>query len=288
MESLDLLAQTGWAIRRQHFPPAIRFAYPGKTKAVSVTGDRCELNCAHCGGHYLKGMKALDAIPQDGGFTEARSLLISGGCTRDGRVPVAEHIDRISAIKKDLKCNVHVGLIEEADIRRIALIADKVSFDFVGDDATIREVFGTERTVDDYIACYRLLKNYCPVVPHICIGLHGGQIRGEYQAIRHLKALGVGSVTFIVFTPTRGTAFAGCKPPAIRDVLEVLADARKELPGTPLQLGCMRPGGRYRSELDGWAVSCGVNGIVNPAPEAVRLAKRLGLTIERGEECCVL
>jgi uncharacterized radical SAM superfamily protein len=50
----------------------------------------------------------------------------------------------------------------------------------------------------------------------------------------------------------------------------------------------MRPGGRYREEVDRWAVRLGVNAIVNPAPAAIREAEELGLAVERRWECCVL
>jgi uncharacterized radical SAM superfamily protein len=287
METLDLLAQEGWRIRQKNFQSNIKFSYPNETKAVSVTGGTCGLNCAHCGGHYLKGMKALQDIPEGDGLT-ARSLLISGGCTAEGKVPIVEHIAQIAAMKQKMKYNVHVGLVDEEDIQQIAKVADKVSFDFIGDDATIKEVLGIDRTVSDYVACYQKLRKSCSVIPHVCIGLHGGEIRGEYQAIRHLKALGVDGITFIVFTPTKGTRFADCKPPPIEDVLNILVSARRELPALPIHLGCMRPGGTYRQELDLWAVRLGINGIVNPVSGAVRLAQNLGLVIERREECCVL
>jgi len=50
----------------------------------------------------------------------------------------------------------------------------------------------------------------------------------------------------------------------------------------------MRPGGEYRSRLDALAVRAGVNGIVQPAPAARRLAASLGLEAVPGDECCVL
>ncbi len=265
----------------------IRFYYPAQTLPVSVTGNWCELQCAHCGGHYLCGMKALQDIGDDSRLA-VRSFLVSGGCTAAGKVPVAEHVAKLAALKGDRRYNFHVGLIDEAEIDLIATLADKVSFDFVGDDATIREVFGLPRTVADYEACYAKLKSRCAVAPHVCIGLHGGQIRGEYRALERLKALGADSITLIVFMPTRGTRFAACQPPALEAVTAVLARARRLFAGVPVQLGCMRPGGAYRRALDLEAVRLGLDGIVNPAPEAVRLAMKQGMAIERGEECCAL
>jgi uncharacterized radical SAM superfamily protein len=64
--------------------------------------------------------------------------------------------------------------------------------------------------------------------------------------------------------------------------------ARRKLPDTPIHLGCMRPGGRYRRELDPLAVRAGVNKIVNPAPAAVQLAAEFGLSVRWENECCVI
>jgi len=286
MDSLDQQAAKGWEVRTAHFPPLICFAYPVKTKAISVTGTRCELNCAHCGGHYLKTMTPLTAV-NDAAQLGA-SCLISGGCTTAGRVPVSEHLTALSALKEGRRFNLHVGLVADEEIAGLAAVADQISFDFVGDDATIREVFGLDRTVEDYVRCYSALKARCRVMPHVCIGLHGGEIRGEYRALELLERLGCDGLTFIIFTPTRGTRFAGCLPPAPAEVVRLLVEARRRFPAVPLHLGCMRPGGRYRSEIDQWAVRAGVNTIVNPVPAAVRLAEELGLTIIRGEECCAL
>ncbi|MDR3561647.1 MAG: radical SAM protein [Negativicutes bacterium] len=286
MASLEQLAAKGWEVRAAHFPPLICFAYPKETKPISVTGAKCALDCAHCGGHYLKHMQPLaDVAGED---APGKSCLISGGCTAAGRVPVADHLDRLSAIKGGRRFNLHVGLVDDDEIAAITSLADQISFDFVGDDTTIREVFGLDRTVTDYAACYSKLKARGRVMPHICIGLHGGEIRGEYRALELLGELGVDGLTFIIFTPTRGTRFADRQPPVMEEVVKLLVAARQRFPAVPIHLGCMRPGGRYRSEIDQWAVRSGVNTIVNPVPDAVRLAEKLDLTVVRGEECCAL
>ncbi|MEN6413394.1 MAG: hypothetical protein ABFC84_11670 [Veillonellales bacterium] len=285
MEPLAKRFQAGWKIRSENFSPEIYCAYPRKTKAVSVTGSKCELHCSHCGGHYLKGMTPLaDALA---GEDNAASYLISGGCDRFGKVPVAQHIEKIKQLKHDKQLNLHVGLVDQEDIAAIAQVADKVSFDFIGDNETVHEVLGLNRSVEDYVACYRNLRKQCSVIPHICIGLRGGQISGEYKAMELLKDMGVEGLTFIVFMPTPGTNFAAKQPPDIGAVLDILLKARKEFPNVHLGLGCMRPGGSYRAELDSLAVRAGINSIVNPVPEAVRVAEYLGLSVVKREECCV-
>ncbi|QDR82585.1 radical SAM protein [Sporomusa termitida] len=264
---------------------SICFAYPHKTRPVSVTGPSCELNCAHCGGHYLQHMQPLAAaVAAD----DSPSWLVSGGCRADGSVPVGEHLAQLAAVKSGRRYNMHVGLVGEAEIEQLAAVADCVSFDFVSDDPTIREVFGNGRQAADYIACYQSLRRRVRVMPHICAGLKGGQISGEYRALEILQALGAEALTFIIFMPTRGTRFGDRKPPDITEVARLLTHARLNFPAIPLHLGCMRPGGRYREEIDKWAVRIGFDTVVNPAPAAVALANKLGLTISRGEECCVL
>lgn len=261
----------------------ICFTYPRKTTSIRVTEDHCEQDCAHCGGHYLKSMLPISAIKE----SSNPSFLISGGCI-DGTVPIAQHIAELKALKQGRRYNLHVGLINEAEISEIAEIGDCISFDFVGDDETIREVFGIQRTVSDYVHCYKQLRQKVKVMPHICIGLHGGKIRGEYRAVELLRELGMDGLTFIIFTPTRRTRYAECLPPDMEEVVKLLKWARQVCPQVPIHLGCMRPGGRYRSEIDQWAVKIGMNTIVNPTPKAVALAKELGMSILQKEECCVL
>lgn len=268
-------------------PDTIKFAYPQKTKPISVTGTDCELNCAHCGGHFLQHMQPLADITGTGADASA-SWLVSGGCQADGAVPVAQHLHRLRELKDHKRFNMHVGLVSDAVIEELASVADCVSFDFVVDNATIGEVFGTGRTADDYVACYQALQRKVKVMPHVCIGIKGGEISGEYRALQLLRELGAETVTFIIFMPTRGTRYADRQPPDLAATARLLSYARLTFPDIPLHLGCMRPGGRYREEIDKWAVRVGFDVIVNPAPAAVKLAEKMGLVLTRGEECCVL
>ncbi len=276
--------QQAWNIRTKHFSPQIGFARPNQTLAVSLTGDRCALHCAHCAGYYLKGM-----IPIEDADARGRSsCLISGGCDVRGRVPVTSHMTEVEALRPDRILNWHVGMISEEDVRAIAPYADIVSFDIVGDSETIREVYGLGYAVEDYASTYAMLRRYVAVVPHLTLGLRGGLFSGEYAALRMLKKIGLDALVLLIFRPTPGTRYAGCQPPALERVAAFLLRARCELPDIPIYLGCMRPGGRYRRELDPLAVQAGINTIVNPAPSAVRRARELGLNIMWRDECCVI
>jgi hypothetical protein len=289
MNSLDEQLDRAWDVRARTFSPRILFIRPRRTVAISVTGTACALDCAHCGRHYLAHMVPVERAPGDRWVRQATSLLISGGCDTAGRIPVREHLPIIRGLAPGKRLNWHVGFITEDDVVAIAPLVDAVSLDFVGDEATIREVYGLSVTVADYVATVRRLRAAgLRVVPHLTIGLRGGALGHEGPALDALADLDPEALVFLVLIPTPGTRYAGCSPPPVEDAADILARARVRFPRTPLLLGCMRPGGDYRTRLDVLAVRAGINGIVNPAPAARSLAASLGLEAVPGDECCVL
>jgi lipoyl synthase len=284
MDRLEEMLRRAWEVRRAHFPDEITWSWPLDTAVLSLTGSGCALDCAHCGGHYLRGMRPIWDAEPDG----SRSCLISGGCDSSGRVPVLAHLDRVRAWRAGRRMNWHVGLISADEVEAIAPLLDVVSFDFVGDEGTIREVYGLEHGVEAYVETYRLLRGVARTLPHVTIGLRGGELGHERHAFRLLRELGVDGLVLLVFIPTPGTRYAHRQPPAVGAVAELLAEARLTFPGVPLYLGCMRPKGRYRDELDPLAVRAGVNVLVSPSRPARRLAGELGLAVHEMRECCVL
>lgn len=272
-----------WRLRRAHFADEITFAYPLDTALISLTGPHCALGCAHCGGHYLRHMQPVGRAD----IGSAPSALISGGCDPAGRVPVTEHLERIRAIRHGRRLNWHVGLIDEPNMQAIAPYVDVISFDLVGDAETIREVYGLNKTPDDYAQTYVMLRRYARVVPHITVGLRGGALGHERPALDMLEKLGLDALVFIVLIPTPGTRYAAAKPPPVEQVALVLAEARQRFPTIPIHLGCMRPKGPYRRELDPLAVRAGVNVLVSPAATARETAQALGLRVIQTRECCV-
>jgi len=183
--------------------------------------------------------------------------------------------------------NWHVGFISEAEMAAIAPLVDVVSFDFVGDDITIHQVYGLDRSVEDYVVTYRLLRRYARTLPHVTIGLRGGELGHELPAFERLQECGADGLVLLVFIPTPGTRYADRRPPAPEAVADLLAEARLRFPDIPLYLGCMRPQGLYRDRLDPLAVRAGVNAIVSPSRPARQLAADLGLATHSIRECCV-
>jgi uncharacterized radical SAM superfamily protein len=288
-DNLETQLEAAWRVRQANFAPQITFAYPLDTGLVSVTGARCELDCAHCGGHYLRHMQPVEAAQVQG----TTSLLISGGCDAQGRVPVLDALDQIVALRTDpltgdqRRLNWHVGLIDERTAARIAPYVDVISFDVVGDRTTLQACYGLDVTPAQVEATYRMLRRYAPVVPHITIGLRGGALGHEQAAMEMLARCGLDALVLIVFIPTPGTRYADRRPPPVEQVAALLAEARQRFPRVPLHLGCMRPRKRYRARLDPLAVRAGVNVLVSPARQARATAETLGLEILRTRECCV-
>ena len=281
------LLEKAWQVRQAFFPQRIEFVDPSATLPVSVTQDRCALNCAHCNAHYLKHMATLERalkLP----FKEESSFLVSGGCDLSGRVPLVENWDGLKELKKKGPLNLHTGLVPEEEAERLGAIADVVSFDFPGEEETVAQVYGLKAGLAHYLKAYRALLKVARVVPHICIGLKGGKIKDEEKILEALRFEAVEALSFIVLRPTRGTAFSGVKPPAAKEVASIIAKARLMFPCVPIYLGCMRPGGRYRQALDLLAVRAGANKIVQPAASAAEEAKKLGLNITYAKGCCSL
>jgi uncharacterized radical SAM superfamily protein len=284
MSSLEHKLTRAWALRRAHFPDEITWSYPLDTAVLSLTGQQCALDCAHCGGHYLDGMRPIWEAEPDG----STSCLISGGCDPEGRVPVLAHLERVRAWRPGRTMNWHVGFISEVEMEAIAPLVDVVSFDFVGDDETIHEVYGLDRTVADYVETYRLLRRYARTLPHVTIGLRGGALGHELPAFERLQELGVDGLVLLVFIPTPGTRYADRQPPSPEDAADLLAEARIQFPEAPLYLGCMRPRGGYRDHLDPLAVQAGFNVLVSPSRPARQLAADRGLLSCQSRACCVL
>jgi hypothetical protein len=280
----DTLLTRAWQARLAQRGNQVRFDRPTHTLPVSLTGTHCGLNCAHCGGYYLQHMHPIiDAQAEN-----ITSCLISGGCDAQGRVPVTGHLNEIATLHGRLRLNWHVGMIGEEELRLIAPFVDVISFDIVGDAETVREVYGLEHALGDYVDQLCVLQRYARVVPHLTIGLRGGQFSGEECALQALSRLELDALILNILIPTPGTRYASCTPPPVDQVARLFAQARLAMPGVRLVLGCMRPHGTYRQTVDELALRAGLDGIVNPTQRALRVAASLGLDIVWGNECCAL
>ena len=299
-------------IRRQHFPDTIRFHNPGlrrhrtseitcqKTEefvSISLTGTHCALNCKHCGTHVLRGMNDLSRTPQSlfelcSKLAEkgTRGILISGGCDRQGRVPILTHLPDLMKIRKVLgmTIRIHPGLPDEETTKGLAeLDIDGAMVDIIGSDRTIRDVYHLDAKTGDYDEVLeRLSRHGIPLVPHIILGLHFGKMVGEWKALQMITKYPLKLLVLVILMPLSGTEMENVTPPSLNEIGSFFETARKALPQTEIMLGCARPLGSIKKEVDRLAIDTGLNGIAYPAEGTLSYARQLGLEPEIINACC--
>ncbi|MDD5615053.1 MAG: hypothetical protein PHH85_02495 [Candidatus Methanoperedens sp.] len=261
---------------------------------VSLTGTHCSLRCKHCDSYYLRHM--LDGspgklYPQATHLAKngASGILLSGGSAPDGSVPTYEQADVIRKLKKDtgLKISAHTGIVNSKQAQILSSYLDMALVDILGDDDTIHDILGIDACVANYENSLEELSSAgIPLAPHIIVGLHDGKLNGEFRALEMVRKFFPEVVVIVVFIPTKGTSMEGTPPPRFEDVVKVITKAR-EMFDVPLSLSCVRPGGRYRSMLDRYAILSGIDRIAVPSKSAYSTAKELGLNVvEIPKMCC--
>lgn len=261
---------------------------------ISMTGTRCALKCKHCNSHYLRHMldgsdNKLFSHALDLANNGANGILLSGGSACDGSVPTYEKADNILKLKKEtkLKISAHTGIVNRMQAQVLSGYLDMALIDVLGDDETIHEILGINASVSDYEkSMIDLSLAGIPMAPHIIVGLHNGKLKGESKALEMVKKIKPTVVVIVVFIPTQDTAMENILPPEIEDVVKVIT-ASREMFDTPVSLSCVRPGGRYRSMLDEYAILSGIDRIAVPSRNAYYICRELGLNIiETPKMCC--
>jgi len=301
----------GFALRQANFGDSIEFYAPGLKRwetpewkptnprrflPVSVTGSACALSCDHCQAKVLEGMISVKA-GEDLFDLAARlkaqgseGLLVSGGSTRAGGVPLLGHLRHVPRIKAELGMKViaHSGVVSPQLAAGLADAGvDGVMLDIIGADETIRDVY--HLTVADFERSLALLADRAlRIIPHIVCGLHYGAFLGEHRALEIIGRYPVSTLIIVVLVPLVGTPMAHLPPPPVEDVVAFFAEARAAMPTTKVNLGCARPLGSMKQELDEAAIDHGLNGIAYPADGAIAYARSRGLRPKLYEYCCSL
>jgi hypothetical protein len=221
-----------------------------------------------------------------------RGMLVSGGSDSLGRLPWKEFIPAIAEIKArtNLKVTVHTGQIDPETARALKQAGvDQALVDVIGDEEAAKEIYhlpdGTasiRRTLD------ALASADLEIVPHILFGLYYGREKGERAALEMFNEYPIRKYAVVVIMPFRGTPMEGTEPPSVLEVASFIATARLELPGLQASLGCARPRGRYRRELDVLAIRAGINSLALPSNAALEEACSRGLEVVFEETCCSL
>lgn len=267
---------------------------PGRFVSISVTGAACALACDHCDGRVLEGMRPLEgslyALCEAAAARGARGVLVSGGCDRQGRVPVLRHAADLARARRELglAIRVHPGLADEATAAALGAVGvDGAMLDVIGAAETIREVYHLDVPVEAYEqAMARLEAHGVPLVPHIVLGLHHGRMLGEWRALEMIARHRSRLVVLVVLMPLYGTRMAGVAPPPPEEIGAFFETARAALPDTPIALGCARPLGPVKAVIDRLAIDAGLTGIAYPAEGVVAYARARGHDVAFHDACC--
>ncbi len=245
-----------------------------------MTGYRCSLKCKYCMGKYLEGMYPVEtpgelkALVRRAWKRGVRGILLSGGFTRDGVLPLRPFLPAVRELKKDygLIVSVHPGLINEEDVKLLVEAGvDIVDFEVELDEEVIRDIKGLKKSPGDYARVLDVLAREGPpyLAPHVIIGVKWGRLGSEFEALDLISDYDPYLTVLLVFRPTPSTPMSAVNPPNIDDVVKVFKYARKVLRGE-VSLGCMRPN-KYKRSLDHALIERGlIDRLAVPIPETVR------------------
>jgi uncharacterized radical SAM superfamily protein len=222
---------------------------------------------------------------------DCTGVLLSGGATEAGDVPLAGYFDAMAYLKsKGLKVIVHTGLVREDTAFKLKEVdVDQVLIDVIGDQETIKNVYHLNKTPDDFEKSLGYMqKAGLHIAPHIVIGLNFGKISGEFNAIKMITKIKADVIVLVVLSPMYDTPMYGAALPSPEEIVRIAALTRIANPSTPLTLGCVRPGGIDKLKTEKMMVRAGVNGITYPMDETMDLIENLGLKMEFNQTCCSL
>ncbi len=284
-EVLEPFFNLAQQITRKNFGNVLKIYNPTKRfPAISITGSECALKCEHCDRKYLNGMiqitenndleKFLLDLNKNGGV----GALISGGSELDGSVPLLNFLDAIKKIKTktNLIINTHTGLLNEETAKKLANAnVDIISFDINMDEEIIKNIYHLDIELNEYKRAIDLLKKYnLNIVPHICIGLYYGKLHKELESIRFIKEAEINPslIVLIVLIPPKDSRVRFEMPQPV-EVAKVIATLRFIFPDTEISLGCMRPRGNIKTEVEKYALKAGITRIEIPSKETLTWLK---------------
>lgn len=265
--------------------------------AVSITGGECKLACDHCKAKILEPMipartpEALWQVVNDQIDQGAQGMLLTGGSNHRDEVEYDEFYPTIRRIKDTFpafKIAMHTALVDrDIALRMEASGIDVAMMDVIGAQDTVAQVYHLKRSVDDFErSLEHLTQTALKVVPHIVIGLHYGRLLGEWNALEMIQRHQPDALVLVVVMPFYAPASRPFVTPDPHQVGRFFMDARAALPDIPLLLGCARPPGRAKMQIDAYAVMAGLNGIAHPADGMVELATRLEREVRVTPTCC--
>ena len=270
---------------------------PNRFINLSITGSSCACHCEHCNANLLNTMIAAETpqrfLQQVKSLKEngCTGILVSGGADSRGKVPLQPFLDVIGeAVASGLQVVVHSGILDRVTAVGLKKAGvHQVSMDIIGDISTIRQVYHLDAQPQDYLEsmliCSELGLGFSP---HIVMGLHFGQIKGEYQALEMIAQTKPDNIVLVVLTPMKDTGMADIQAPPLAEIGKVMEVAAASAQDTSLTLGCARPPGEYKRQIEKKAVQLGFSTIAYPDEKTILYCLEQGIEPKFYETCCCL
>jgi uncharacterized radical SAM superfamily protein len=220
----------------------------------------------------------------------AKGVLLTGGCTKNGKVPVNNFLEAINQIKQNTSLVViaHTGILTLDEARKlVAANVDGAAVDVVGLEETTKEVYGVKIPPEKYLETLKALQQAkMPIIsPHVCVGLNFGIMKHELASLKLIQQINPTTVVITAIMPLRGTPMEAVKVVAL-DVVKVVAIAKLMFPHSTVTLGCARSKGSDRQLIESLSIQAGINAIAVPSEKTVKQAESMGLEIQGYSACC--
>ena len=265
-------------------------------QTFSITGNQCAQKCNHCEGKVLGTMQPTITpkklfetaykLKQNGGI----GCLISGGCLKDGRLPIKKFIPTINKIKNELGLTVfvHTGIINLETAKELKKAkVDLALIDVFGSEETIKKL-NIKTETQDYIESLKALeKAGLDFVPHIIVGLDKKKLKNELNALKIIALTKPSAIVIITFTPIPGTKMGLLSPPSPKDIAKLIVAARLMFPKTSIALGCMRSKNKLKKTVtEIYALKAGIAAIATPTEKTIEYAKKNRFKMTFSSYCC--
>jgi uncharacterized radical SAM superfamily protein len=294
-QSLDLFVPSFKKLQTSE----LQSCHTNRWPAISITGSKCKLQCDHCKAKILEPMYAAET-PEElwrlvNNFVNenAQGILLTGGSNIHNVVEYDRFYSIIRRIKDEFpgfKIAMHTALVD----KNVAIAmeqsgVDVAMMDVIGSQDTITQVYHLKRSVEDFEASLAaLVSTQMRVVPHIVLGLHYGKLLGEWQALSMIQRNLPDALVLVVVMPQYAPAKRSFETPDPHQIGRFFLHARAMLADIPLSLGCARPPGISKLQIDAYATMAGLNGIAHPSDGIVGLAKQIDRKVRVFDTCCSL
>ena len=234
-------------------------------------------------------LKIIDELRLNG----AHGILVSGGADRNGQVPLEKFTASIKILKQkdpQFKVIVHTGLLQRETAEKLREAdVDQILIDVIGDEDTIRRVYHLNKRVEDYEETLSMLKGMGHrLAPHIIIGHHFGEIRGEWRALEMVTRVGVETIVLVILKNLQPDGKNHFVVPRPGEVSRISAVARILNPHLPIRMGCIRPAHPWKAMMERGAINSGINTVAYPLQGTIDYAKEIGLDTKFMQLCCSL